>query len=406
MSPVYILANSVLAPNVILDENHSLYEKYLFAEKQYPVFQLRRDNENAIKKLVTENPGYLKYDRVVLLAILAFRQLLAKSVVDFNPITGINIGSARGATGNWEKYHQSSVENNSDLSPLASPLTTAGSISSLIWRDYRRSVIGNKHNQGASNNLTHNQFDFTHSVTCNSGMYAIGNALAWLRSGMAKYFIAGGVEAPLTDFGINMFRALKIFKPITANQPYPCRPFNIESEDTLCLGEGAALFLLGMEPPIEGPIFQIESFAFATETTPSLTGISPEGDHIYHAMQTALENQLTDYPVDLVIAHAPGTIQGDLAEFNAINKLFYGKRVSIWSSKWITGHTLGASGCISLSWALRFLSEEKIPPLPYPTYIESKTEMDHTSLKTPPKKILINSAGFGGNAMSLLISKL
>ena len=94
--------------------------------------------------------------------------------------------------------------------------------------------------------------------------------------------------------------------------------------------------------------------------------------------------------------HAPGTIKGDLSEYKAIQSVFGETIPLVTSNKWKVGHTFATSGMLSLELAILMLQNQKFIGVPY-TNIESK----HTKIN----KVLINAVGFGGNAVSILISK-
>ena len=100
--------------------------------------------------------------------------------------------------------------------------------------------------------------------------------------------------------------------------------------------------------------------------------------------------------VDVVVLHAPGTIKGDLSEFNAIQKLFCNKIPFLTTNKWKVGHTFGASGMLSMEMAILMLQHQEYLQVPF------------VEQKTPSKtieKIMVNAVGFGGNAVSVLLSK-
>ncbi|HEY0669967.1 MAG TPA: beta-ketoacyl synthase, partial [Sphingobacteriaceae bacterium] len=102
---------------------------------------------------------------------------------------------------------------------------------------------------------------------------------------------------------------------------------------------------------------------------------------------------------DMIIAHAPGTIAGDRAELNAVERLFRGKKPYLYSNKWQIGHTLGAAGGMNMILGLTILQNNHIPTFPYPVWLDQE----------PPNKvnnILINAMGFGGNAVSVMVSRL
>ena len=306
-------------------------------------------------------------DRTVLLALHCAESLKLNNSKRF----GINIGSSRGATGYLENcFYQ--FMSKGDLPLLTSPLSTLGNISSKIAQELKLSGLA-----------------LSHSVTCSTALHAVCNAYAWIKSGMLDSMLAGGSEAPLTDFTLNQMEALRIY---TKNDsPYPCRPFE-GKQNTFMLGEGAALFhITKSEQGIE-----LAGLGFAQEQTPSATGITPEGTAFYLAMQAACQQANVD-KVDLIIAHAPGTVRGDQSEYNAIKKLFSDVPYII-SNKYLTGHTFGASGALSLELGILALEKQLVPKFPYDTYLSN----------TPPKTInsvLVNAAGFGGNAVSILLKK-
>jgi len=93
--------------------------------------------------------------------------------------------------------------------------------------------------------------------------------------------------------------------------------------------------------------------------------------------------------------HAPGTIKGDTSEYNAIKLLFKDKTPALTSNKWKIGHTLGASGGLSLELAIRMLQQQQFISIPF-----LKDQKHPNKIK----KILVNAVGFGGNAVSLLLS--
>ena len=88
----------------------------------------------------------------------------------------------------------------------------------------------------------------------------------------------------------------------------------------------------------------------------------------------ALQNtKLED--IDIVVLHAPGTIQGDLSEIKAIENVFGARILSITSNKWKIVHTLGSSGMLSIELAIMMLQNQVFIGIPF------------TGAKTQPKKI-------------------
>jgi len=94
--------------------------------------------------------------------------------------------------------------------------------------------------------------------------------------------------------------------------------------------------------------------------------------------------------------HAPGTIKGDTSEMEAIKAIFGEELPSINTNKWKIGHTFGASGLLSLELAVQMLQEQTFIGVPY---------LKESTGPKPLTNILINAVGFGGNAVSILVSK-
>jgi 3-oxoacyl-(acyl-carrier-protein) synthase len=111
-------------------------------------------------------------------------------------------------------------------------------------------------------------------------------------------------------------------------------------------------------------------------------------------MKMALQNtNLSD--IDVVVMHAPGTIKGDLSEYKAIQKVFNKSLPMLTTNKWKIGHTFGTSGMLSLELAILMMQHNQFIGVPF---AEKQTE------RKSIRKVLVNAVGFGGNAVSVLLS--
>ncbi|QJX48017.1 beta-ketoacyl-ACP reductase [Hymenobacter taeanensis] len=365
-----------------------------------PVAALPTAAEAAVQELRRSQPAYRQLDRTVLLGLLAARQASAAAgwptssgipaPGNQQPATSnqlaVSIGSSRGATGRLEEFHAEFLREGSVPVP-ASPLTTLGNVAS--WVAYDAGSTG-----GAS---------LSHSSTCSSAFQALGNATAWLRAGMATRFLAGGTEAPLTAFTLAQMQAIGIYSPFAAAD-FPCRP-GAGKPSTFVLGEGAAVFALEKistaslaEQPHQ-PVAVLEGVGFGFEAIGSKTGLSADGQHFQQAMRSALGQAGCDLAeVDAVVLHSPGTPAGDAAERAALRTVFGDELPLLLSNKWLIGHTLGASAALSLDFALHVLETQQWPTPPFPT------DLALVSGVRPLRRILVNAAGFGGNAASVVVA--
>lgn len=334
------------------------------AEIRHEIFQLRKSD---IK--------YKALDETVLLAILTSRKAIEKAGWKQGDDFGINIGSSRGATQLFEKHHKEFLETGK-TSTLTSPTTTLGNISSWVAHDLK--------SQGP---------EISHSITCSTALHAILNAVAWLQSGLATKFLVGGSEAPLTAFTIAQMHGLKIYAK--ENQEYPCRAFDLEkTKNSMILGEGSAMACLEVGDK-KNALGYITGIGYATDDLEHNISISEEAMCFQKSMQMALKN-IPKEEVDVIVMHAPGTVKGDLSEFKAIQKTFGENLPMLTTNKWKIGHTFGASGILSVEMALLMLQHQLYIGVPFGKKQAARKEI---------KNILVNAVGFGGNAVSVLISK-
>jgi len=374
-------SNSKFIWEKYLNHQHCLSVKKINEEATF-IAKLADSDADEIVKLQQSSKHYQDLDRSVLMAIYTAR----KAVKEANWTTGdfgINIGSSRGATELFEKHYQDFLDRNKVV-PSTSPTTTLGNISSWIAHDLQTS--------GPT---------ISHSITCSTALHAILNGIAWINSGMNEKFLVGGSEAPLTNFTIAQMKALKIYAPYHSeqreknqNEVYPCKTVDFsKKKNTMVLGEGAATICL--EKGItENALAVIEGIGYATEVLKHNISISDDAECFQKSMQMALKNTAIS-EVDVVVMHAPGTLKGDTSEYNAIQKVFGSELPALTSNKWKIGHTFGASGALSVELAVLMLQHQKFIDIPF---------LKNQKQPKKIKKIIVNAVGFGGNAVSILLS--
>jgi 3-oxoacyl-(acyl-carrier-protein) synthase len=363
--------------------NHCFTSHFL-DHKNTLVAKLDDDSNEFIEALRQSDTKYKSLDKSVLLAIAASRKAIQNAGWTSNDVFGINIGSSRGATDLFEKHFNEYLATGK-AQTLASPTTTLGNISSWVAHDLQ--------SMGP---------EISHSITCSTALHALLNGVAWLRAGMADKFLVGGSEAPLTDFTIAQMRALKIYSNLEDSKSefakWSCRALDLDKkQNTLILGEGAAVCCLEMGKK-ENALAFVEGIGYATEILEHNISISAEATCFQKSMKMALGN--TDVSeVDVIVMHAPGTKAGDLTEFKAIQKVFGRNIPMLTTNKWKIGHTFGASGMLSIEMAILMMQHQEFIGVPFVTNPIRVSNPDRVI-----KKVLINSVGFGGNAVSILLS--
>ncbi|MES2864604.1 MAG: beta-ketoacyl synthase N-terminal-like domain-containing protein [Bacteroidota bacterium] len=352
-----------------LHEN-SLFQKLDANQKHYWVSKFSDESEQLLQDVMTADSKYKHLDKSVVMAILVARKCFEKSHFSDKNV-GINFGSSRGATTLFEKHHADFISDGF-VSTFTSPSTTLGNVSSWVSHDLQA--------EGP---------EISHSITCSTGLHALLNGIAWLQSGMANQFLVGASEAPLTPFTLSQLSALKVYSTEENALANRCLDFE-KTSNTMVLGEAASCISLSLSS--ENAIAKITGIGYATEVLSSSTSISSDAKCFQKSMKMAIGcNDLED--IDAIVMHAPGTIQGDSTEFEAIKIIFGNNLPMLTSNKWKVGHTFATSGLLSLELSILMLQNQHFIASPFYKNQNSKNL----------KKILVNAVGFGGNAVSILI---
>ena len=351
-----------------------LFVKNTIGHQEVFVAKISAQTQKALSQLKASRPSYKTLDRSVLLAILASNYALQKTDIGKQTLD-VNIGSSRGATSLFEKYHTDFLHTGK-VSPFTSPTTTLGNISSWVAQD-----LGAKGLQ------------IDQSVTCSTAMHSLLNGIAWLQADMATAFLVGGSEAALTPFTIAQMKALKLYSKATHNKACESMRFQ-KTKNTMVLGEAAAVAVL--EKGISArTLALIKGYGFASEIITHNSSITENAQSIQNAMSMALKKAAIT-TVDAIIMHAPGTVKGDVAEKNAVDIVFKEKQPLLTSNKWMVGHTFAASGMLSIEMAIYMLQHNK--------FIENPFYNNPRDLPPTLQTVLVNAVGFGGNAVSIIIS--
>lgn len=351
-----------------------------------PVFKLASQAEVLLEQLQRE-PEFRKLDRATLCGIAAADRTLLSLGQDLS-VGCVTIGSSRGPSHALESTFESFLREEGRVPPLTSPITTSGNLASWIAQRHLK--------KRASPEPREPLAAITTSMTCSSAFHSLLVAMSFIKANLSNACLFGGTEACLTPYTLAQLEALRIYTDDTG--VWPCRPLSTETaaHNSVTLGEasGTAVLLPEAEPPIPGDL-DLLGLGWSMEEIPSATGISIDGIAFKRAMSMAA-TALGSQAVDAVIAHAPGSIKGDQAELKAIRETF--GNVPVLTTKHLTGHTYGASGMVSLSLAKALLEGVPAGDLPYPSFL------GHQPLKGLPGVIAVNTAGFGGNAITAIVS--
>ena len=285
-----------------------------------------------------------------------------------------------------------------NLSPnRAAPTTSAASIPQAP-----ANVIADR--IGASANAA------TVSSACPSGLDAIADAAAMIRSGEAEVGIAGGADAPITPLVMASFIASGLSSERNDEPEKASRPFDID-RDSGVISEGAGiLFLENLErAEARGARIHLELASYGKQRDRAQDQpASGLGD----SMRIALGNAgWSREDVDYISAYGPGHPILDAAEINVV-KTFFGARaqcIPVNSIKGATGNALAAGGPFQVIATALCLRHQTITPTTNCDVLDPACDMDIVRFrprKTNLNRVLINVRGIGGSASTMAVNRL
>ena len=241
---------------------------------------------------------------------------------------------------------------------------------------------------------------------CASGTEAIANAFNRIRTGEVDVVVAGGSEAAIHPLPIAAFAAMQALSKRNDAPEKASRPYDID-RDGFVMGEGGGALVLESEEHAlarGAKIYAEVVGASVTSDAYHITAPDPEGSAAARAMIGAIEqsgSSISD--VVHINAHATSTPVGDIAEYNALKRVFgdHLPKIAVSATKSSTGHLLGGAGAIEAIFTVLALHERTAPPTINLDNPDPAIELD---VVTSPRKLegsnilaITNSFGFGGH---------
>jgi 3-oxoacyl-[acyl-carrier-protein] synthase II len=241
---------------------------------------------------------------------------------------------------------------------------------------------------------------------CASGTEAIANAFNRIRTGEVDVVVAGGSEAAIHPLPIAAFAAMQALSKRNDAPEKASRPYDI-NRDGFVMGEGGGALVLESEEHAlarGAKIYAEVVGASVTSDAYHITAPDPEGSAAARAILGALEQSgSTIQDVVHINAHATSTPVGDVAEYNALKRVFgdHLPKIAVSATKSSTGHLLGGAGAIEAIFTVLALHERTAPPTINLDNPDPEIELD---VVTSPRKLegsnilaISNSFGFGGH---------
>lgn len=257
--------------------------------------------------------------------------------------------------------------------------------------------------------------NYTTVSACASANNALIDSMNLIRMGRADVMVTGGSEAAVNQAGIGGFNAMKALSERNDSPATASRPFDLD-RDGFVLGEGgAALILESLEHALYrgAHIYAELAGGGLSADANHITAPHPEGLGATLVMRAALEDAgMTTGDIDYINVHGTSTPLGDVSEVKAIQSVFGedSYRLSISSTKSMTGHLLGAAGAVEAVASVLAIQNEVVPPTI--NHFTDDPELDprldltfNQARKRPIRAALSNTFGFGGHNTSVVFRR-
>lgn len=250
-------------------------------------------------------------------------------------------------------------------------------------------------------------------TACAASSQAIGEAAEIIRRGDADVMLSGGAHSMIHPFGVTGFSLLTALSRYNDDPKKASRPFDA-NRDGFVLGEGAGMLILEELEHAQkrgAPIFG-ELLGYGTTADAyRMTDIHPEGRGAVSCLKMAF-NQAGVRPEDVnyINAHGTSTEVNDKVETAAIKTMFgeAAYKCPISSTKSMMGHLIAAAGSVEAIACLLAIRDGVLPPTMNYETPDPECDLDYIpneAREAPVSIALSNSFGFGGQNVSLILSR-
>lgn len=248
--------------------------------------------------------------------------------------------------------------------------------------------------------------NYSISTACATANFSIVAAANHIRQGHADVMLCGGSEAAVHPIGLAGFIANKALSERNDACEKASRPWD-RGRDGFVMGEGAGVLLLeSLEHALARGAPILCEYLGGSVSCDAFHMTAPREDGL--GVSLCIEGALQDAgavkeDVNYINAHATSTPIGDMAEVEAVHRVFgsHTKNLKMNATKSLIGHCLGAAGGIEAIATVMAIKTGKIHPTinltdPEPGLGDIDPVAD-TMQECQVKVALSNSFGFGGH---------
>jgi len=247
--------------------------------------------------------------------------------------------------------------------------------------------------QDIAEELGLNPFTMTIATACTSSINAVLEARNLINAEVVEYAIVVGVEV-VSEMMSDGFSSMNL---LSLNEQ---KPFD-NARDGLILGEAIAGVLVGSD---ESPWSLLGGYSNCNSKT--ITSVSESGEEFQEVMLNAMSlAEINAGDITALKAHGTSSLSNDLAEINAISRIFDDK-LTFTAIKPYIGHTLGACGILEMAIMMACIDDGFVP-----CTINSEDNIIKEYVALQEHKecgsgiFMLNYFGFGGNNTTAIIQK-
>jgi 3-oxoacyl-[acyl-carrier-protein] synthase II len=251
------------------------------------------------------------------------------------------------------------------------------------------------------------------STACAASSMAIGDAVMYLRAGMADVMLAGGSECGVTPIGIAGFHGLRALSTRNDEPETASRPFDA-TRDGIVMAEGSTVLVLEELEHARARgatiLAEVTGYGLSSDAR-HVTEPDPTGENPTRAILNALADAgRTPDDVGYVNAHGTSTPVGDAAETRVLKRVFGDRaaEVPVSSTKSMTGHMLGAAGATEAAICVLALQGGFLPPTINLHEPDPDCDLDfipNEARAATPDVVISNGFAFGGHNACLVIER-
>lgn len=342
-----------------------------------------------------------RMDRFTQFGIAASKMAVEDAKLDMTSVdatrVGVIMGSGIGGIQTLESQHEKLLSKGPKrVSPFLIPMMITNMVSGQISM-----TLGA---QGPNTTVV---------TACASGTHAIGDAFKTIQRGDADIMITGGAEASICELGMAGFCTMKAMTTRNDQPLKASRPFD-RDRDGFLMGEGSGILVLESLESAEarGAYIYAEIKGYgSTADAYHMTSPAPGGEGAARCMTMAINDaDIKPSDVDYINAHGTSTPYNDKFETMAIKSALgdHAYKVSVSSTKSMTGHLLGASGAVEAIASVMAVHDDFVPPTINLENQDPELDLDYTANVGRARDVqyaLSNSLGFGGHNGTLVFKK-